>query len=225
VPVFPSGLITTTSHEPVLADEGMATLQVIFLLLVTASLVQAIDAEFVFLSSTEAPETKLLPDMLRDFVVPRLPEVGEILVTVGAGAVAMLNAAVFLPDVPSALVTTTSQLPVAAFDGIVNLQVILVELDTATLVATISGCPDICNVTVAPDRKFVPARFVMLTVVPVVPEVGLMLLTVGAGRGFVIVNVFPFDGPPCGSATVMVAVPGLMITFAGISACSCMGDL
>jgi hypothetical protein len=54
----------------------VVTEQVIILLLVTTSLVQAIGTEIVFLSSTEAPYTKLLPGLVRDFVVPNITEFG-----------------------------------------------------------------------------------------------------------------------------------------------------
>jgi hypothetical protein len=69
----------------------MATVKVIFLLLGTTSLVQAIGTEFVFLISTEAPGTKLFPEMLRDFVDPRFTELGLTLLTVGAGKLVMVK--------------------------------------------------------------------------------------------------------------------------------------
>ena len=74
-----------------------------------------------------------------------------------------------LPDWPSLLTTTTSQLPVIAFAGIANVQVIFVDAGTATPVALISACPAFWSFTDAPDLKFFPLRLVIPTVVPDLP--------------------------------------------------------
>ena len=100
-----------------------------------------------------------------------LPEVGEIAVTVGANALyvyPLFN----VPLCESVLVTTTLTIPAACAEVVA---VIEVELTTVTLVAAVPP-----KLTVAPDEKPVP---VIVTDVPplVLPEVGEMAVTVGAG--------------------------------------------
>ena len=181
VPVVLSLFVTTTSQLPVTAVAGILTVHIILVGLVTAIVPAIISAWPAFSNFTVAPGLKLVPARFVMFtVVPAVPEVGVIPVTVGEGGAVMLNPAAFLPVVPSVFVTTISQLPVAAVAGIMTVHVIFVGLVTATLFATISAWPAFSNFTAAPGMKLVPARFVMLTVVPAVPEVGVIPVTVGA---------------------------------------------
>jgi hypothetical protein len=86
---------------------------------------------------------------------------------------------------------TTSHAPGVAFDGGVNVQVIIVEDCTFTLVAVMFGLSAFIRATVAPDWKFVPVRAVMETAVPAVPSSGTIFLKVGlpVGEGVVVVVV------------------------------------
>jgi len=80
------------------------------------------------------------------------------------------------------LVTTTSHAPCVK-SGRGKSQVIWVDDTTTTLVARISENPARLNFTVAPLKKYDPARFVICTVVPTLPTFGIMLVTTGAGTG------------------------------------------
>jgi hypothetical protein len=86
---------------------------------------------------------------------------------------------------------TTSHAPGVAFDGGINVQVIIVEDCTFTLVAVMFGLSAFIRATVAPDWKFVPVRAVMETAVPAVPSSGTIFLKVGlpVGEGVVVVVV------------------------------------
>jgi hypothetical protein len=87
---------------------------------------------------------------------------------------------VSVADWPSVLVTTTFHGPVAAPVRL-KVQVILVEETRETLVPLISVWPLLVSLTVTPVRKPVPARLVMLTLPLFSPELGVMLVIVGAG--------------------------------------------
>jgi hypothetical protein len=109
---------------------------------------------------------------------------------------------------PSGFVTTTSHTPVAA-PARLNVQVILVEETAFTLVAAMVVVPIFSWTTVVPETlKFVPARLVILTEVPVTPLLGVMPDRVGALRANdatmvwlvttfenVYVDMVPFDTP------------------------------
>jgi hypothetical protein len=84
---------------------------------------------------------------------------------------------------------TTSHAPGVAFDGGVNVQVIIVEDCTFTLVAVMFGLSAFIRATVAPDWKFVPVRAVMETAVPAVPSSGTIFLKVGFPVGETVVVV------------------------------------
>lgn len=81
---------------------------------------------------------------------------------------------------------TTSQAPAVTFDGILNVQVIVVDDCTFTLVAVIFVSAFI-RWTVAPFWKFVPVRAVIGTAVPAVPSSGTIFLKVGLPVGEVVV--------------------------------------
>jgi hypothetical protein len=83
-------------------------------------------------------------------------------------------------------VITTSQAPAVTFDGILNVQVIVVDDCTFTLVAVIFVSAFI-RWTVAPFWKFVPVRAVIGTAVPAVPSSGTIFLKVGLPADEVVV--------------------------------------
>ena len=114
---------------------------------------------------------------------------------------------------------TTSQAPAVTFDGILNVQVIVVDDCTFTLVAVIFVSAFIRR-TVAPFWKFVPVRAVIGTAVPAVPSSGTIFLKVGLPVGEVVVVavgvvVLPvLDGVSVANvvATVVATVVGRRIT-------------
>jgi len=89
------------------------------------------------------------------------------------------------------LVTTTFQVPVAAFDGIPKDAVILVEVTEETE-AVISDDPDRVSFTFAPLAKLVPVTMKLEIVSERPPSVGVTLVILGAGAGVVVVGT----GPP-----------------------------
>jgi hypothetical protein len=97
---------------------------------------------------------------------------------------------------------TTSHAPAVTFDGILNVQVIIVDDCTFTLVAVIFVSAFI-RVTAAPFWKFVPVSAVMGTAVPAVPSSGTIFLKVGlpVGEGVVVVVV----------VVVLPVVDGVMV--------------
>ncbi len=87
----------------------------------------------------------------------------------------IVNVCVLL--VPPLVVTVTVLAPAAAVLAITKSAVIDVALTTVTLL-TVTFEP--LTATVAPETKFVPVN-VTDTVLPCTPDVGLMLVKVGAG--------------------------------------------
>lgn len=163
VSLWPSLLVTTT---PVAPDECAGVVAVIEVLLTTVTPVADVPPIF-----TDAPERKPVPVIVTAVPPEVAPDVGEIAVTLGAGFTKVYP----FESVPlwlSVFVTTTLALPEEC-DGV--FAVIEVLLDTVTEVAE-----DPPTFTVAPERKPVP---VMVMDVPpeVVPDVGEIELTVGAG--------------------------------------------
>ena len=127
-------------------------------------------------------------------VVPLTAEFGVIFVTIIAGGAVvvvvvvvfvMLNPFVMLPDRPSILITVTFHAPIVAAEGITNWQVMLDAETIVTLDPAIGAAP-LSSLTIAPERKLVPAIPVIFTVVPAMPEYGVMLVTVGAASGAVV---------------------------------------
>lgn len=90
-------------------------------------------------------------------------------VLVGLGEPLMENMLAYFTNWPSGFMMTTSHAPAVALFGGVNVQVIVVDDCTLTLVAVIFGLSTLVSMTVAPDWKFVPVRAVIDIVVPAVP--------------------------------------------------------
>ena len=108
--------------------------------------------------------------------------------TVGAEAAFTVKPSVNVPVCVSGLVTTTFHVPVAA-PVIGQLPLLsVVELVKVKPVQEISVWPLFVSFTVAPDTKFVPVTEVMETDPVLRPLVGLMAVTVGAGRVYSITN-------------------------------------
>jgi hypothetical protein len=81
--------------------------------------------------------------------------------------------------------TTISQVPGAALDGIANVQVRSVA-DTQTTFVAVIFVPECCNMTVAPDLKLFPVNAVMETEVSAFPVSGVMSLIEGAAAEVVV---------------------------------------
>ena len=100
--------------------------------------------------------------------------VGRVVVgTVVVGTIvirAIVNPPLRVALLPSGFMTTTSRGPSVAAEGSATVQVIFVEEVTTTSVAVISGDPVPASLTVAPGWNPVPARLVIVTVVPRVPR-------------------------------------------------------
>jgi hypothetical protein len=132
-------------------------------------------------------------------VIPEVADAGNILLTVGAeGAVVVgwvvvvvlviVNPFTSVPDCPSGLITVTFQAPIWALGRIPNRQLI-VDADTIVTSEPVIVAEPFSSLVVAPVRKLVPVMPVMFTVVPAIPEPGVMPVTTGAGRGAVVVVV------------------------------------
>jgi hypothetical protein len=77
--------------------------------------------------------------------------------------------------------TVTSQDPGEVPAGRVKVHIRCAESSTFTFEAKRSGFPVLESFTEAPLIKFVPVRFPILTALPLFPEFGVILITVGAG--------------------------------------------
>jgi hypothetical protein len=105
-----------------------------------------------------------------------------------------------------------------------KLQVILVADTTTTPVALMSACAAFVSFTVAPARKFVPARLVMLTAPLLVPLLGVIPVTVGALNSMVNTAGAEVPPPGVGLNTVTFAVPAVATLPAGTAAVTWIAD-
>jgi hypothetical protein len=162
LPLNPLGLVTVTAAAPATPAGVVA---VIVVLLVTTTFVAAVPPNV-----TVAPVAKFVPVIVTAVPPAVVPLFGLTLVTVGGAT--NVNALARLPLCPPGLVTVTVTAPAVPAGAVA---VIVVPFTTVTPVA--AALP---NVTVAPVTKFVP---VIVTAVPppVVPLLGLTLVTVGTG--------------------------------------------
>jgi len=130
---------------------------------------------------TVAPDRKFVPDTLSICIgTPLYAVAGEIPVTEGAP---LLTVNPFVRGellFPSGLVTTTFHCPAAA-PARLNVQVSCVEETNPTDIPVISGYPERVSRTVAPFWKLAPARLVMGTALPTIPDEGVMPVMDGAG--------------------------------------------
>ena len=134
----------------------------------------------VLLSLTVAPLTKPLPPIETGTTVePTTPEEGVIPLT-NTPAPFTKNPFGNTATLPSGLVTTTLRAPREA-PARFTVQLIWFWFTTTTPDATISGADELLRITVAPFWKPDPARLVIVIVLPVIPESGLILVTIGPG--------------------------------------------
>jgi hypothetical protein len=160
---------------------------------------------------TVAPDKKFVPLTVSvnaappAFIVEGLrPEI------VGVG---MLTVKVVAVDaVPPALVAVILMLPALAIRLAGTAAVSCVALEYVVVRAVLF------QLTVAPERKLAPVTVSVNADPPSVAEVGLRLVI--AGVGMVICNVVAVDGVPL--VTVMLALPPLAISAAGIAAVTCV---
>jgi len=160
----------------------------------------------ILLAVTPVPDTltalapvRLVPVSVTGTVAPCRPELGLIVVSVGAGTVVTVN--VTLPLVPPGVVTVTFLAPRAALPPMAKLAVTEVALTTLTPL-TVTPVPD--TLTALVPVRFVPVR-VTGTVAPCAPVLGLIVVSVGGGI-VVTVNVTPPLVPP-GVVTVTFRPP------------------
>src|SRR5512138_985545 len=169
---------------------GIGNMHVILVALTTMIFVAVIGVWPTRVSWTlglSAP-TKPVPERFVTVMVePRFPAFGRMRVTAGAAADFTVKAFARVPDCPPALMTRTFQSPTGLSAPIGILQVMLVELATTTLVATMAVWPALVSLTFAPEvLKPVPTRLVTTTVVPRVPLLGLILVTTGGGMALAV---------------------------------------
>ncbi len=215
VPPPGAALVTETSRVPVAAPAAMVMLAV-------AKVVVATTTEFTVILAPKlaevTPSIKLVPFKITARVCKRFPEVGTMLVKVGAG---FCTAKVWAAEVPppgTALVAVTLRLPVAASTATVIFMVIWVALSTV-VEFTVMPAPEIATEETL-LIKLVPVR-TMSPVAKRLAVVGKMLVKVGAG--FCTVKLpAKVAVPPPGAALVTetsrapVAAPAAMVILAVI---------
>jgi hypothetical protein len=132
------------------------------------------------LTFTVAPETKLEPVRVTFTLVPAVPLLGLIEVSVGADGVGGLRVKLTGLLVPPDVFTVTLAEPEAAVAAMRKVAVIWLAFATLTLLTV---TPGLLTFTVAPETKLEPVR-VTFKLVPAVPLSGLMEVSVGeAGTG------------------------------------------
>ena len=160
---------------------------------------------------TEVTPEKPVPVM--NTVVPPVngPVDGEIAVTVGAGAPYVNLSAVDVADVPPAVVTVTSTVPIVPAGEVAFIIVALTKVTFADV--ALPNCTRGVPVNPVP---------VMVTAVPpkVVPVAGVMLVTVGAAAPYVNISAAEVTDVPPGVVTVTSmdpAVPAGLVTVIELS--------
>jgi hypothetical protein len=205
VDVLPPEFATVTLALPPLAIRLAATVAV------TCVLLTNVVASAVPFHCTVAPDRKPVPLTVR--VKPDPPafaEAGLRLLMVGVGM--LMGNVVTVDALPPLFVTAILALPGLVIRLAGTAAVTWVAL-TNVVVSAVEF-----QLTVAPDRKFVPLT-VSVNAGPLAPaEAGLRLVIVGVGTP--IVNVAAVDAVPPAFAAVMLAVPGAVIKLAGADAVS-----
>ena len=171
--LLPAELDTVTLRAPAVAAALTVKVAVIVVALTTVTLLTATSA---LLIETVEPATKFVPVSVTTTAVPRVPDGGLIEEIVG-GARTTLKLATLL--VPAEVVTVTLRGPAVAEASIVN--DVLRPVVPAETICPMVMPPPPTLIVVDPETKFVPVR-VTLTVVPCVPEAGLIDANVGIGR-------------------------------------------
>jgi hypothetical protein len=132
-----------------------------------------------------APTTKFVPVKVTVIAVPAMPVLGDIEVSVGPVSVGT-TANDTDPLLPPAVVTATLCEPRPAPESMVKLAVMLVEDETAKLLA-VTPLPLTLTV-VPPTTKFVPVK-VTVSAVPEKPVVGDIEVSVGGNAAALTVKV------------------------------------
>lgn len=100
----------------------------------------------------------------------------------------IVNPFTSVPDCPSGLVTVRFHVPVWVLGSMTNWQVMFVAEIAFTPTPAREYVPR-TSLTATPGRKLMPVMPVIFTVVPTIPEAGVIPVTAGAGRGAVVVVV------------------------------------
>jgi len=189
--------VTLIFCVPEFAVVAMAKVAVIEVLLTTVTLETVMPALATLMTVPVPWDEKFVPVSVTErLVLPSVPPVGEIAVSVGGGALTV-NVWQGGHGVVSPLwVTTTSCGPMVALLAMTKLAVMVVKFWTTTLLGVMPVLPGKLMVAGLPTSKFVPVR-VTRAVVPCTPLLGEMPVRVG--------------GPTTLKLTVPLA-PALVIT-------------
>jgi hypothetical protein len=183
-PLVPPAVVTVTLTGPAIAVAAIVNVTVIWAPLTTVTALAVIP----LLTLTVAPLTKPVPAKVTLTVAPCRPVFGLTELSVGADGALIVNDTALL--VPPAVVTVTFAGPCVAFEAIVKLAVICVELTTITLLTAMPLEAE----TVAPATNPVPLN-VTGTVAPGGPLFGVNVATVGGGGWTIPENCMAFcDG-------------------------------
>lgn len=206
--LLPAELDTVTLRAPAVAVALIVNVAVI---VVALTIFTAPTVTSALLIETVVPATKFVPVNVTPTAVPCVPDEGLIEETDG-GARTTLKLVALL--VPADVVTVTFREPGVAVASIVNDA--LRPVVPAEAICPMVMPPPLTLIVVAPATKFVPVR-VTLTVVPCVPEPGLIDNSVGIGR----TAKFPpeLEPPPGpGVVTPTAKFPAAVSSAAGIVA-------
>jgi hypothetical protein len=165
------------------------------------------------LNFTTEVETKFDPVTTREKAgPPAVALVGEMEVVAGTGLVTLKLTAVEVPPPGAGFVTVTGKEPAVAMSVAVMDAVMAVELMNVVALAL----P--LKLTTAPLTKPVPVTLNMNAPLPTLAEVGLRIVTVGAGL-LMVNDKFPDVPPPgAGFMTVTFTVPAVRMAEAGMVA-------
>jgi hypothetical protein len=202
-----AGLKTVTLAVPAVAILAASILAVNFILLT-----QVVVRSVPFQRMTE-PVTKLLPFAVSvKAAPPAVAEVGLILVSAGARLLIVKVCALVTPPPGVGLKTVTLAVPAVA---ILAASILAVNFILLTRVVTRSV--PFQRIT-APETKLLPFAVSIKTAPPAVAEVGLILVSPGAGLLIVKVCALVVPPPGVGLKTVTLAVPAVAILAASILA-------
>src|ERR1700730_706653 len=174
-PLFPFGVLTLMFWPPNVVPGARLRVAVTLVALTAAKLVTVMSEEPGAVTPVAPP--RLVPARVTLMLVPRVPEAGEMEVSVGLCIALCIVNVTGLLLVPPDEVTLTVLIVGAALAVIVKFAVIVVEF-TAVKLGTVTPPPD--TVTAVAPIRLVPVR-VTATVVPRTPELGLIDVNVGIG--------------------------------------------
>jgi hypothetical protein len=199
VPVTdPPGAVITTLADPAVPAGVIAVISVS---LTTVTLLAAVPPIV-----TEVAPVKPLPVMVTEVSPAVVPDVGEMLVNTGAGAVKLYWSAEEVVDVPTDVVTVMSTVAAASAGLIAEIELSLTNVYDVACVSP--------KVTASTPVNPLPE---IVTEVPpaVVPDVGEMPVTVGGGAAVVVATVGDVVTATVvavvEAVTVMACVAGLVL--------------